>query len=186
MSGSALLAELTPTPEELADFKMLDSVDDLGAPEQAVAAHLRMATAMFILASGIETAPDWNSPIGTLIKSGILDMTWYIGTSMESRDESFSPFSSERIGSYSYSIASKKAISGEDTGVPFFDMALQWFKGQISESEADQIFGLSSEHVFSQPYSAPKKIYMPRVELVEEDETSEPADLDYIKLFEEG
>lgn len=151
MSGEALLVQLTPTPQDLADWKGLDSVDELDAPIQSVQLHLRLAAAMFLLASEATQLPDPESPIGIILRSGVLDMAWYIGTSMEDRDAMFSPFSSERIGSYSYSKASRSAMAGEATGVPFFDMALQWFD-RGSDADFAARFGLSSEHVFSQPF----------------------------------
>lgn len=187
MSGSALLAAVTPTSADLATWKGLESEEELDAPAELVQKHLQLSTAMFLLATGMTKIPDWSSPIGHVIRAGILDMAWYIGTTKENQDEIFSPFSSERIGSYSYSKAVKAVQRGEDTDVPFFDMAVKWFKESVFDGSGT--FGLSSEHVFSQPYGSvpvrPAPDFFPLAPPEGGSEVGDPV-LDYIALFEEG
>jgi len=95
----------------------------------AVEEHLQAATDLMELATGIHT----DFPLNTLeyrtMERGILDAAWYIGTSLEDRDAMFSPFSTERIGSYSYSKMAGAAASKVDTGIPFFDLAIKYFTG---------------------------------------------------------
>lgn len=182
-SSAALLFVLTPTPEDLAKWKGLESVEELDAPTEAVAQHLRLAAALFILATDLTTVPDPNTPIGEIVQAGVLDMAWYIGTSMEDRDAMFSPFSSERIGSYSYSKAARAVSNGDSTGVPFFDLALKYF-GRDDEAAAAALFGLSSEHVFSQPYEfTPSGSLVAEVASFVDGDDGAPAP-DYIALFE--
>ena len=61
-------------------------------------------------------------------------MAWQIGTSLEDRDAMFSPFSSERIGSYSYSKMAQAVSKGVKTGVPFFDIAVDYLSQFSTES----------------------------------------------------
>lgn len=190
MSGSALLAEVTPTPKDLATWKGLESEEELDAPLEFINKHLQLSAAMFLLASGMRKSPDWTSPLGHVIRAAILDMAWYIGTTKENQDEIFSPFSSERIGSYSYSKVTKAVQRGEDTGVPFFDMALKWFLESLLGEDASASFAASSEHVFSQPYgTVPARVapaFFPTAAPEGgESDVTDPV-LDYIALFEEG
>lgn len=189
-SGTALLESLTPSPEELAAWKGLDSVDELDAPVGYVQTHLQLAAALFLLASDITEAPDPASPLGLVVRAGVLDMAWNIGTSMEDRDAQFSPFSSESIGSYRYSKMQQKVSAGEETGVPFFDQALKWIEKNFSsdsESVAAQ-FGFHAEQVYPEPYGSryrfdPEQPYQHMRPSEGADSTAGP---DYIELFESG
>lgn len=142
----------TPSAADLANWEGLDSVEDFDAPIASVNFWLQAANDLLQLATGITKAPDPNTPLGRIAKFGIMDMAWFVGTSMEDRDEFFSPFSSERIGSYSYSKASANVRASLDTGVPFFDQAVKWLSGAV---DADQHIGLAvtSENVFPRPQS---------------------------------
>ena len=111
----------------------------------AVEAHLQAATDLMEIATRIHT----DFPVDTLewrvMQRGILDAAWFIGTSMEDRDAMFSPFSTERIGSYSYSKMSNAAALRVDTGIPFFDYAVKYLAGFLG-SEFSGI-GVISESV---------------------------------------
>lgn len=108
-----------PTYEEFTAFRGADE-----APEEADAVRfLEMAAVIIELNLGV-TSYDRTTPLGKLTFWAIMDLAWYLGTSMEDRDAMFSPFSSERIGSYSYSKAQRSASNGTALGVPFFDMLL--------------------------------------------------------------
>src|SRR5689334_17450132 len=111
------MALTVPTVERFETYKG-ETFDPAEYP--TVEEHLQAATDLMELATGIHT--DF-SP-GTLeyrtMERGILDAAWYIGTSMEDRDALFSPFSSERIGSYSYNKMASAAALKVDSGIPFF------------------------------------------------------------------
>lgn len=115
-----------PTVQDLEDFsgETFDS-----SQITTVQMHLQAATDLMELATGIHSDFESNSLEYRVLQRGILDMTWYVGTSMEERDAMFSAFSSERIGSYSYNKASKAAATGLLTGVPFFDLAVAFLSG---------------------------------------------------------
>lgn len=140
---------MVPTPGDFVLWKGLSSEDELDAPEANVKLFLQLATDLLVLATGITEAPDPNTPVGRIVRSGICDMAWYIGTSLESRDEQFSPFSSERIGSYSYSKMATSVGTKTETGVPFFDLAVKYLAGLSGSTTATFV---SSEFVFSTPY----------------------------------
>lgn len=179
-----LLEALTPSVEDFAAYKS-ETVESLGASSEEVSMHLRIAAALLILATGMRAVPDPLSPIGVIVRSAVLDMAWFIGTSMDDRDAMFSPFSSERIGSYSYSKASKAALSGSDTGVPFFDLALKYF-GRDDEDGAAGMFLVSSESVFSQPL-VPKRPSVVTVISSPDRQVIPDPDFDpfeYIRIFE--
>jgi hypothetical protein len=131
------MALTPPAPSEFATFKgeTFDSSE-----LQAVSMHLQAATDLMEIATGIHQDFPVNTLEWRLLRNGIFDLAWYIGTSMEDRDAQFSPFSSERIGSYSYNKASKAVALQGDTGVPFFDLAVAYLAGSAA---SDALGGVS-------------------------------------------
>lgn len=144
------LNTLVPTPKELADWKQVN-VEDLGAPVELVQFYLQLSADLLVLATGITTAPGPNTPISRLVRAGILDTAWYIGTTKESQDEIFSPFSSEHLGSYSYSKLAKAVQQGDDTGVAFFDLAVQYLTDSLKDDTDGAGIGGGSESVYWAP-----------------------------------
>jgi hypothetical protein len=71
----------------------------------------------------------------------------------EDRDAMYSPFSSERIGSYSYSKAMQAVQSRQATMVPEFDAAVAYFASLANADGVTPGFQLSTENVFTQPFS---------------------------------
>ena len=63
------------------------------------------------------------------IKSAILEMAYYIKIDYYNFERSTSPFTSETIGSYTYSKMSTSIKGGVSTGVPAFDRAVAQFAG---------------------------------------------------------
>ena len=191
-SDAALLLALTPSVQELADWKGVSVEEEFGTELASVETHLKLAAALFLLASDLTTIPPANTSIGILVRHGILDMAWYIGTSLEDRDAMFSPFSSERIGSYSYSKAARAVSNKEETGVPFFDLALKYL-GRDDEQAAEDLFSVDSEHVFHSPYQrsnvAVEEIPDRVVQWTSPDDGKTGREVDpfsYVELFESG
>lgn len=60
-----------------------------------------------------------------LAKMGILSMADSIVLAQSTQKAAASPFSSESIGSYSYSKAAKAVSKGEETGIMWFDLAVK-------------------------------------------------------------
>ena len=128
------MALSVPLVSDLLAFKQEQYDESMQVPMQT---HLQIATDILSLATGITTDPPSGTPIGRMFQFAILDLAWYIGTSMEERDAMFSPFSSERIGSYSYQRSTTAARTGEPVGVPFFDMVVKMVADDEQYGSAD-------------------------------------------------
>lgn len=94
---------VTPTPEELAEFKGI-GLDEFDAPLEQVALFLQISADLLLLRTSIKKAPDPDTPLGRMVSWGIMDLAWYLGTMQDQWTSMFSPFSSERIGSYAYCV----------------------------------------------------------------------------------
>lgn len=144
---------LIPTPHELADFKGLD-IEDLGASESQVSLFLRLAADLLILRTGLKTAPSADSPVGRITSYGIMDLAYYLGTVQDEWTSMFSPFSSERIGSYSYSKTTSDVAEKRDIlDSPLFNEAVKWLSEISYDPAISEGFGHSSEHVFPNTFS---------------------------------
>ena len=132
------MALTPPSPQDFGAFKgETFDISELAS----VTMHLQAATDLMEIATGIHSDFPNNTLEYRLMRNGIFDLAWYIGTTMEDRDAMYSPFSSERIGSYSYNKASKAVSMQGDTGVPFFDMAVAYLAGSVA---SDSLGGVSS------------------------------------------
>lgn len=130
-----------PSPLELQKHK--EGVSDAEALERA--------SDLFRLATGVTTDP--TEPFERrLVRQALLDMAWYLQTIHEDLEEQFSPFTGERIGSYSYNKAQTAINAREATGVPGFDTAVAYFLG-LEEGGAPST---SSEWVFKPGYREPE------------------------------
>jgi len=114
---------------------------------------IQRATDLMEIATGMHLDPNITDPEDELgqriMTQGILAMAQSIYvTSGEDRSNLYSPYSSERLGSYSYTL--KAVQERRDTGILDFDIAVQYFKGLLTGDQAE--FGVTSEHVFKQPY----------------------------------
>ena len=101
---------MIPTLEEFADFKGFDDVDYFEVSPDQLNLFLRMSADLLILRTGLKKAPDANTPLGRIVSYGIMDLAWFLGTSQDEWTSMYSPFSSERIGSYSYCVDDKTEI----------------------------------------------------------------------------
>jgi len=112
---------------------------------------LQRASDLMEVASDVHEDPD--DGLGSrLLTVGVLAMAHALfSTGGTDREALYSPFSSERLGSYSYSKASAAVSTGVDTGVPEFDQAVTYF-GALVGTDGDSIqFAVTSEVVFPQP-----------------------------------
>lgn len=143
---------ISPTAEALDDFSD-NSTDDYGTSlkEQAI----QQAMDLLWLATEITEQPT-DARIARIVNWGILDMAWALLIKTESKTESNSPFSGERIGSYSYQKTrpvgsygrARQAISkGLMAGVEWFDTAVALLRNPDSEQN-----WVTTEQVFTHPY----------------------------------
>ena len=111
-----------PTYEEFAQFWGDGAPTDIDQDRAEL--FIQLSSDLLWLATKIDDDPA-DSRLAQLVKYAICDMAAYLYVSRDSLDEAYSPFNSERIGSYSYSktyTRLNKAIAfNEPTGVPFFD-----------------------------------------------------------------
>lgn len=124
-----------PSPMELQEFR--EGVSDAEA--------IQRAADLFVMATGLKAA---TTPLEErIVRVAILEMAWAIGTRHDDMEKEFSPFSSERIGSYSYSKALKSVSSGQSTGISSFDAAVAYFLALAMAGS-----GTDTEWVFKKGY----------------------------------
>lgn len=158
-----------PQIAELAEFQNVESVED---PRGFMA--LQQATDLMSIATGL--TEDTTDPIGARMMTwGILDMAWKILVSFDNREESYTPYTSERIGSYSYSKMLQKTTSGGETGVEFFDAAVSYMADVISGAA----ISVSSEFVMN-----PAQLKQAQIEVLEHYQLSIASGL--YSLYDEG
>lgn len=126
-----------PTPADL------DQLQNVGLTQQQA---LVQAADLFTLATGVSDTP--SDPFEKrLVRDAILQMAWALRARQEDLEAVFSPFSTERIGSYSYSKMVENwhsAARTKTTGVPLFDSAVAYFNGRKGSATATAV----SEQVF--------------------------------------
>ena len=135
------MALTLPTPADLDAYRAAVSESDA----------LILAADLFTLATGITDTP--TDPLeNRLVTYAILDMAWFLIEDHDNREAEFSPFSSERIGSYSYSKSQGKIENSESTGVRAFDLAVAYFTEKINGTTTTS----DTEWVFVQGYHNPE------------------------------
>jgi hypothetical protein len=139
------MALTVPLPSDLYLFwgSEADDTDDVRAT-----AFLDLATNLMWLAIELEVDPA-DVRLKNLVKYAIIDMAIYMWVSRDDIDASYSPFTTERVGSYSYSKLARAVTQGIDTGVPIFDRVVLYYK-QLSMSSGSG--WTTSEAVFDQGY----------------------------------
>lgn len=126
-----------PDTGELAEFMAVEE-SSLDPRSESM---LQQATDLMAMATGLEVYP--GGRCSRMMRMGILDMAWALLVGLANRTEQFSPFNSERIGSYSYSKAAAAVLQGDATGVPLFDMGVACVAG------GEGTTSISSEKVFN-------------------------------------
>lgn len=137
---------LPPTIGELRTFRQALFLDE----EQFATAEftLRQATDAVWQHTQITEYPA-DPQLSRILKYAILELATWLQTQAENRDEINSPFSSERIGSYSYSKVAQAAKS-QDSGLFWLDSLFT----ALSTSGAVSSISITSEIVFSSPFGA--------------------------------
>jgi len=116
---------------------------------------ISQATLLFKIATCLTALPDIGTVPYDLAKNAMMAMADQFVLSQPYAEDLASPFSSETIGSYSYSKMAQQIISKERTGVMWFDLAVgemgvcdendqAFFFGGIEIMEHDGKFGLGS------------------------------------------
>lgn len=131
------MALTLPTPQSLQKYKD-EGLSDADA--------LSRASDLFTLATGLTSDPT-DLFEKRLIRQALLDMAWSLQTVHEDMEENFSPFSGERIGSYSYTKMQQSVAEKRDTGIASFDQAVAYF---TSKAFGGSAIVTDSEWVFKQ------------------------------------
>lgn len=126
------------TTPSLQDFYSLWGDEADTSNEERATSFLEVATYLMWLATGLDNDPK-DPRLSNMVQLGICDMAIYLYVTRDDIDENYSPFQSERVGSYNYSksyLSEAKAQvaaagTSQPTGVPLFDSIVQYF---ITES----------------------------------------------------
>lgn len=110
---------------------------------------LQQATDLMYIGTGLSEDPVDEADL-RIMTSGILEMSYALLSGSEDREARYSPFTSERIGSYSYSKAAQAVMAAENTGVPLFDIAVRHLR---SVDATNPTTTLRAEQVFPQTYA---------------------------------
>lgn len=150
-----------PTVSQL--FSFLNDDTGFGGDDAWAAEVLCDATRLMQLATGLSAYPD-DPALTRVVRNGIMDLAQYLVVQRDNAEEEYTPFSSEHIGSYSYSKALTRAqynIANKlGTGVFWFDQALQYvFEWQMFGSGSPAL--VTSEHVM--PPSPEYPVYLSTV-----------------------
>jgi hypothetical protein len=138
-----------PDPDELR-VHMQQSEQFTSIELEWVEDALQRATDLMQIATGLTEDPTDELDLRFMVVGILAQAHAIFVTGGEDREALYSPFSSERIGSYSYSKAMQAVRLGQDTGIPEFDNAVAHLR--VSTDTVGP-FAISSEQVFSQPYS---------------------------------
>lgn len=136
-----------PSPADL-DLFSHGETDGFSVPQKQLA--IDQAAALLWLATGVTEDPT-DPTVLQIVKWAMLDMAWSLLVKTSNKTEIYSPFSSERIGSYSYAKANKQITSGEETGVEWFDAAVSLLNNMDPAAGQGAAWS-TSEHVFPQGY----------------------------------
>ena len=137
------MALTLPTVVDLALFQHEDAVENEDWANEA----LQLAADLFKFAGGPTEDDQLESAAETrLVNAAICDMAWFLLIDRDNREAIYSPFSSERIGSYSYSKVAAAVNGRQATGVAFFDQATDYFSSKDAENGP---IGLSFERVMN-------------------------------------
>lgn len=99
--------------------------------DQYVMEALDQAADLFEIATRLTTFPT-SGLAGRLARRGVLAMADALFEALPYRDLKNSPFKSETIGSYTYSLAESSVLSGIPTRVAWFDLAVDRLAAYVS------------------------------------------------------
>lgn len=106
------------------------------------ASAIPQALLLFRLATGLTNLDGLSADQLQLVDFAIVSMADYIHLSSQHAVANASPFSSESLGSYSYSKMSKAVKDGEATGVEWFDLAVRELTSDEKDSQDIQRGGI--------------------------------------------
>ena len=146
---------LTPPDTAELQFHMRQSQAFTGQEALYAEDSLQRATDLMEIATGVHEDPE-DELAYRVMQNGILSMGHAIYVvSGEDASALYTPFQSERLGSYSYSKMQQAVATRSETGIPGFDQAVAYFQNLATANGDDSSpFGITSEKVFAEPFSA--------------------------------
>lgn len=132
------------TPPFVEDFEAFSREDYPDVDHPWVESMLQQATDALWVTTGLEDRPT-DPRAARILDYAIFDLTLWLMSQVEHRDEINSPFSGERIGSYSYTKL-QQAQRGEETGLYWLDMFFRLLRSPGEQAESAWV---SSERVFN-------------------------------------
>jgi hypothetical protein len=145
------MALSVPTTDELLAFMHETEWDS--SEEEFAAVELQQAADLMHIATGLTDDPA-DETAQRILKYGILEMAFALHARAPDREAMYSPFSSERIGSYSYSKAQAAVNEGILTNIPSFDAAVRYFLG-LADLEGAGSVHYATEAVFERSDDGP-------------------------------
>jgi len=142
------VALTVPDTDDLLIIMRRTAYDDTREEEFAELC-LQQATDLMYVATGLNEDPVEETDF-RIMTSGLLEMGYALLSGSDDRESRYSPFSSERIGSYSYSKAAQSIWAAEATGVPLFDIAVKHLRANSVDSPT---VALRSEAVYPLTYA---------------------------------
>lgn len=137
------MALTPPTVDDLGLFRGEAFADEEGDYVESI---LQQATDALWVTTGLDEPPEDPRSL-RIMDYALMDYALWLMSQAEHRDEINSPFSGERIGSYSYQ-KMQAAQRGEETGIYWLDMFFRLLKAPGAQDESAWV---SSERVFD-PY----------------------------------
>lgn len=135
------MALIPPTYDEYSDFLREEFPSDMIIRIEDI---LVQATDAFWVFTGLSDYPA-DLRAARIARYSIMELTAWLISQHENRSEINSPFSSERIGSYSY-MKMQKAQEDSSSGLYWLDMFFRWMRGGDGDA---MVASVSSESVFS-------------------------------------
>ena len=132
------------TPPIIEDFEDFRREAFATEDREWAGSMLQQATDAVWVTTGLDSNPT-DPRVSRILNYAIFELTMWLMSQDEHRDEINSPFSGERIGSYSYQKL-QQAQRGEETGLYWLDMFFRLLRAPGESSEAAWV---SSERVFN-------------------------------------
>jgi len=140
------VALIPPTFEEYEVF-LDEELDPMRAAR--IEDMLQQATDAFWIFTGLSDYPA-DPQAARVTRYAVMDLTAWLIAQHENRAEINSPFTSERIGSYSYS-KMQQAKDGQSSGIYWLDM---FFRMMMGPDGSANVVSSTSENVFTPGYVA--------------------------------
>lgn len=140
------MALTPPTMDDLSSFTGETYEEESGEEVDHLGTLLQQATDVVWIFTGLDAAPS-DPRLARVLNNAIMDLALWLKVQSDNREELNSPFSSERIGSYSYTKmqqAQSAASGGPGSGLYWLDMLFR-----LAADSVDSGSWTTSENIFN-------------------------------------